>query len=249
MQIEIATLSNAGGRATNEDAAGFWSDAGNCYCVISDGAGGHGGGDVASKLAVTTVLGAFQRAPRCSSEAIAAALEGANRAIIDRSKSDARLARMRATAVVLCCDSVNRWATWGHIGDSRLYFFRDRRIVQQTRDHSVVQNMVDAGYIQADAIRGAPYRSQLFAALGECDDFAPALAQASIAPGDAFLLCTDGVWEHVTEPEFESMLAESRTAADWIGRIESSVLAHERDRLDNFSALAIWCRPSGASAS
>jgi PPM family protein phosphatase len=244
MQIEISTLSNTGGRAVNEDAAGFWSDAGNCYCVISDGAGGHGGGDVAARLAVTTVLESFQQRPECSGDAIAAALDSANEAVIARAATDEHLANMRATAVVLCCDVVHHSAAWGHIGDSRLYYFRDQRIAQQTRDHSVVQNMVDAGYIQADALRAAPHRSQLFAALGERDEFAPAFAQADINDGDAFLLCTDGVWEHVTEPEFEQMLSQSSCAADWLARIESKLLAHERERLDNFSALAVRCRPS-----
>jgi serine/threonine protein phosphatase PrpC len=246
MQIEISTLTNVGGRAVNEDAAGFWSDAGNCYCVISDGAGGHGGGDVAARVAVTTVLETFQHHRECSDDAIAAALDAANSAVIARAASEQRLARMRATAVVLCCDVVHHTAAWGHIGDSRLYYFRDGRIAQQTRDHSVVQNMVDAGYIQADALRAAPQRSQLFAALGERDEFAPAFAKAEIGDGDAFLLCTDGVWEHVTEPEFERMLDEASSAADWLARIESKVLSHERSRLDNFSALAVFCRPTGA---
>jgi serine/threonine protein phosphatase PrpC len=247
MQIEISTLTNTGGRATNEDAAGFWSDAGHCYCVVSDGAGGHGGGDVAARLAVTTVLEVFQRRPECSQGAIAAALDAANEAVIVRAASDERLARMRATAVVLCCDAVHRTAAWGHIGDSRLYYFRNRRIAQQTRDHSVVQSMVDAGYIHPDALRAAPHRSQLFAALGEREEFAPALAHAEIGVGDAFLLCTDGVWEHVIEPEFERMLADATTAADWLSRIESKLLTQSRERLDNFSALAVCCRPTAAA--
>jgi serine/threonine protein phosphatase PrpC len=247
MQIEISTLTNTGGRAVNEDAAGFWSDAGNCYCVISDGAGGHGGGDVASRLAVTTVLETFQRQPRCSRDAVAAALTAANDAVVARAASEARLANMRATAVVLCCDVVHGTAAWGHIGDSRLYFLRDRRIALQTRDHSVVQNMVDAGYIAAEALRAAPQRSQLFAALGEREDFEPAYAQAEIGEGDAFLLCTDGVWEHVTERDLEQMLARSESAAEWLAHIESQVMSHERDRLDNFSALAVCCRPAGGA--
>ncbi len=68
MQLEVSVLSNPGGRERNEDACGFWTGGGGCFCVVSDGAGGHGGGDVASKLAVRVILTAFQEAPDCTGD-------------------------------------------------------------------------------------------------------------------------------------------------------------------------------------
>jgi serine/threonine protein phosphatase PrpC len=82
MRLEISVLSKPGGRALNEDAFGFWANAGVCFCVVCDGAGGQGGGDVASKLAVTAALAWFQATPECSGNAIEAALGSANQAVM-----------------------------------------------------------------------------------------------------------------------------------------------------------------------
>jgi len=248
MQIEVATLSNVGGRDTNEDASGVWSAPPNAIvCVVSDGAGGHGGGDIASKLVVTAALASLQQTPECSCDAVRRALAEADRAITEKQGLEPRLARMRATAVVFCCDAARRRAAWGHIGDSRLYYFRSRRIVLQTRDHSVVQNMVDAGYLRQGELRAAPERSLLFAALGEPRHCEPAVQEGAIDRGDMFLICTDGVWEHVTEPELERLLDHARTAADWLAEIEASVLRARREQQDNFSAIAVWCTESAES--
>jgi serine/threonine protein phosphatase PrpC len=119
MQLEISVLSKPGGREPNEDACGFWTAAGACFCVVSDGAGGHGGGDVASKIAVQTVLAHFQAEPRCISGAIEEALRLANAAIILQQAGETRLAGMRATATVLALDTAREtaaWAPWGTRG-------------------------------------------------------------------------------------------------------------------------------------
>src|SRR4249920_1493860 len=108
MELQISVMSRTGGRVTNEDACGFWSTPGACFCVVSDGAGGHGGGDVASRLAVRTVLTCFESAPESSGAAIQAALQWANQAIIHEQQNGPRLANMRATVVVLTVDTSHR---------------------------------------------------------------------------------------------------------------------------------------------
>jgi len=248
MRLEISVLSKPGGRAANEDAYGFWAGDGVCFCVVCDGAGGQGGGDVASKLAVSTALAWFQEAPECSPAAIEAALASANRAIMQQQGTEPRLANMRATAVVLAVDASNRAAAWGHLGDSRLYWFRERRVAAQTKDHSVVQNMVDAGYLKAEDLRGADRRSALFAALGQTENFEPALDQCThaLADGDAFLLCTDGFWEYIEESAMERALDAATSAEHWLRSMEGQVVARGGETQDNYSALAVWCRaPAG----
>lgn len=250
MKIEVSVLSNPGGRERNEDAYGFWTGGGGCFCVVSDGAGGHGGGDVASKLAVRVILGAFQDAPECSGEAIDAALTAAHHAIVAQQAPEGPLAGMRATATVLAIDTVHHQAVWGHVGDTRLYCFRGQHVVAQTKDHSVVQKMVDAGYLAQNALRESLQRSRLFAALGHNEDFVATVERKPfpIVVGDVFLLCSDGFWEYIDETAMVRALAQARTPADWLRAMEHDVVEHGGNEQDNFSALAVWCgEPIGAT--
>ncbi|MET0442473.1 MAG: protein phosphatase 2C domain-containing protein [Casimicrobiaceae bacterium] len=247
MKLEVSVLSNPGGRERNEDACGFWTGGGGCFAVVSDGAGGHGGGDVASKLAVRNILTAFREEPDCTGTAIDAALTAAHRAIVAQQPTRPELAGMRATATVLAIDSVHNLAVWGHVGDTRLYCFRDGAIVAQTKDHSVVQKMVDAGYLAQAAIRKSAERSKLFAALGHNEAFQAAIEASPfpIRAGDVFLLCTDGFWEYVDEPAMLAALSHERSAAGWLQEMVDDVVRRGGREQDNFSALAVFCRDAG----
>jgi serine/threonine protein phosphatase PrpC len=151
---------------------------------------------------------------------------------------------MRTTAVVLAVDFEHGLATWAHLGDSRLYCFRRGEIVVQTRDHSVVQSLVEAGLLQAKDLRTAPDRSKLLAALGDLDSFEPRVATELFAleDDDKFLLCTDGLWEYVEESELQATLAAAESAEEWLRLLEGRVLARGRTGQDNYSALAVWCK-------
>lgn len=243
MQLEVSVLSNPGGRERNEDACGFWTADGGCFCVVSDGAGGHGGGDVASKLAVRMILNTFQEAPACTGEAIDAALQAAHRAIVAQQTSKDSLAAMRATATVLAIDTIHHTAVWGHVGDTRLYCFRGGRVVAQTKDHSVVQKLVDAGYLAPNALRESLQRSRLFAALGHDEDFIATVEATpfAIVDGDVFLLCSDGFWEYIDEAAMAAALERAHSAAEWLRDMEQDVVEHGGREQDNFSALAVWC--------
>ncbi len=242
MQLEILVLSKVGGRQVNEDACGFWSSPEACFCVLSDGLGGHYGGDVASKLVVQHALDWFRETPECSARSIEASLRSANVAIMHEQRQDPQLASMRATAVVLAIDTEQSSAIWGHIGDSRLYCFRQGNIIMQTRDHSVLQNMVDAGYMQPKDVRTSPLRNKLFAALGD-EHSEPCIEpiKFQIQDGDVFLLCSDGLWEYVEEDDMERTLGASASAADWLRALESQVLERGHKGQDNYSAIAVWC--------
>ena len=154
------------------------------------------------------------------------------------------LSDMAATAVVLALDTVRRAASWGHLGDSRLYCFRYGRIVAQTRDDSVVQQMVDAGYLQPHQLRTSPHRNQLLTALGNETSVEPRIIPQDFAveDGDAFLLCSDGFWEYVPELEMEQTLDEADSVSDWLRAMEDSIIARGRKGQDNYSAIAVWCR-------
>lgn len=259
--FSTATVSDAGGREYNEDACDHRD---GCW-VLADGLGGHGGGEVASRIAVETVMeqlanvGALAnselvRSERASAELastglmspglistqLADAILAANRAIQARQQTEPRLDRMRTTLVVLLSDGVE--ALWAHVGDSRLYHFRDGRIAFQSADHSVPQAMVRAGEIRPAEIRHHEDRNRLLRTLGNADDPRPSLLEQprAIQAGDAFLLCTDGFWEYVTETEMEIMLAKSADPAAWLHAMTVRLLAQAEPDNDNFSAIAVF---------
>lgn len=247
MQLEITVLSKAGGREVNEDACGFWSSPEACFCALSDGLGGHYGGEVASKLAVQHALDWFRATPECSRRAVEASLRASNLAIIHEQQRNVRLKNMRATVVILSIDTKHSVAVWGHTGDSRLYCFRQGRIIEQTRDHSVLQTMVDAGYLQPKELRISPNRSKLLAALGNDEQFEMDIVPVAfpLLHDDVFLLCTDGLWEYVEEEEMERMLATSSSAPDWLKALEDQVIARGHKGQDNYSAITVWCKDPG----
>ncbi len=246
MQLEIAKLSKKGGRKVNEDACEYWSVSNSSCYVLSDGLGGHFGGDIASKLVISSAHEEFKKHPECHTKTIESLLRVGDGAITQEQSKHKQLKDMRATAVILVVDSARHVATWGHIGDSRLYCFRKGRIISQTRDHSISQSMVEAGYLKQEEIRSSPTRNQLYAALGNGEhseaDILP--VEFPIIDGDVFLMCSDGLWEYVEENEMEWMLSSSSFAYEWLGALEKQVLIRGHQRQDNYSAIALWCKDS-----
>lgn len=244
MRFRLSVLSKPGGRHRNEDAAGVWWHPAStgCFCVLSDGVGGHPGGDEAARLAVESVLRWFHGHPVPSAEQVAGALMSANRRIMQVQRVVPAMAFMRATAVVCAVDLVVGRASWAHVGDSRLYVFRNGRIVARTHDQSVVQALVDAGEVDPREALDNPHRSELLAALGDDEAFAYAAPDAILLrPGDRLLLCTDGVWEHVDDAELARLARAAASPESFLMKVEARVLALAPAGHDNYSAIAITC--------
>lgn len=242
MKLDIAVLSRAGGRARNEDACGYWTSADAACWVVSDGAGGHGGGDVAARTVVGNIVREFASGPRVTAEALTTLIRGANRAVLVRQKTHQELFDMRATVAVLAIDRTGGFALWGHVGDTRIYGFRNRRVCLQSRDHSVLQEMIDAGYGDAALLRSHPRRGVLLHALGSDEPMPPSLVAdppLRLHDGDAFLICTDGLWEYVAEARMEQALEDAADAAAWLAALEAEVQGHARPGHDNYSAIAV----------
>lgn len=245
LSLEIAIMSEPGGREYNEDACGYWSSDRQFCCILADGAGGHGGGDIASRLAVQSLLSGFAQAPSTTGPELARLMRQTNQAVLDGRITGTVQEDMHTTVVCMVIDFVDGRADWVHSGDSRLYWFRDARIMERTRDHSFVETLVDAGVIREDETRSHPKRSVLLSALGKEDDELELSASQSsrvVGAGDVFLLCSDGVWEYLTDQDLEQLLTQSATAQEWLGAIEqkiqsaTSALASH----DNYTALTVW---------
>ena len=248
LALEVALLSEPGGRSTNEDACGHWHSARRLCCVLADGAGGHGGGDVAARLAVRHVLDAFADSAvdgDGGDGGLAALVQGANRAVLAGRELDARCSGMHSTVVCLVVDFVRHTAEWAHAGDSRLYRFSGGRLAERTRDHSFVQSLVDAGLLDEAGMRSHARRSELRSALGVTEaelEVGHSGAPRPVAAGDAFLLCSDGIWEHLDEALLEGTLRGAASPDAWLHAIEAAVAVATRGRRshDNFTAMAVW---------
>jgi len=245
----IAMLSRRGGRERNEDACGHWGwgkpgEPGPVCCVLADGAGGHGGGDVASQTAAAAVLEAFAARPACDPARVRELIELANRAVVAGQLSSDATRDMRSTLVVWLCDPVRATAAWGHTGDSRLYCFREGRLLLRTRDHSLAQSMIDAGMADPETLRGNPRRNVLIASLGSLEPFDADVPDDNfpLRCGDAFLACSDGFWERVEEKEMEAALERAANPQAWIEDLEQSIARQAVTGQDNYSALAVWYR-------
>ncbi len=260
LRIETAVVHSVGGRAHNEDSWGEAARNGSVCWAVCDGAGGHGGGDVASQLAVKHALYAWSdgvRNPQTASRRVALndpdrpagelhqAVVAADRAVHDGQRLGAEVADMRTTIAMLSLDLGTRSAAWAHVGDTRVYRFRRGQLCEHTRDHSLVEQLLRAGLVDGDPSRSHPRRNVLTAALG--GGMAAGSAQLACMPGalqagDAFLLCTDGFWEYVLEAEMEQVLREQLAAKATLTALESRLHARARSGHDNYTAVLIEIR-------
>lgn len=249
LALEVALLSDRGGRKYNEDACGHWHSERHLCCVLADGAGGHGGGDIASRLAVQELITRFSQSPADSAAALGALVRQTNAALIGQRVPGTARQDMHTTVVCLVIDFTVHRAHWAHAGDSRLYWFRAGRVRDRTRDHSLVQSLVDAGMLREDEMRLHAKRSELRSALGidaEVLEVSSADGADDVQGGDVFLLCTDGLWEYIEDHTLESTLAASTTPREWLDALSAEVLrsAAHKSSHDNFSALVVWTRPA-----
>ncbi|HSV46131.1 MAG TPA: protein phosphatase 2C domain-containing protein [Ramlibacter sp.] len=238
LTVSLGALSQTGRRQGNEDAFGYWEGAGCVVAVLCDGAGGHGGGQVASRAAVTHVLEAFAVHPEVSLDALQRLLQGANDAVAARQVAGTLTADMRTTIVVLLLDLDSGAALWAHAGDSRLYHWHDARLLGRTRDQSLEQRLHDAGLSTTAVDPGL-----LTSALGSPEgfEFEALEAPRMLASGDALLLCSDGLWSAFEDVAMAGSLLGCSGVQAWLDRLEAGVRQADRSDQDNYSALAVWC--------
>jgi serine/threonine protein phosphatase PrpC len=245
MMMMVAQTTNVGGRQTNQDALGMVEQDSLACFVVSDGAGGHEGGEIASNIVVNAVLDSFVRDLSFGSRAMQSYIEEAIVKVAQGKCEDQSRADMSATVAAVLVDRKNRSVLWGHMGDTRIYLFRGCKVCSVTKDHTVVQQLVDAGYCKPEETRTNPHRSTLFAAIGAEGDVRPAVCDGGLAirDGDALLICSDGFWEWVGEAEMEHALAGATSVQAWldqmtrVAEINSSASPKPRD---NFTAVALW---------
>lgn len=243
MRVFYYTLTNPGNRGLNEDAfSANKNEDGTFMFTVCDGLGGTNKGEVASKICAETFARASKRydfAHRGADFLAACFRKSQRNVLLEQEKQDIG-SNMKTTCVALCCDGDS--LTWGHVGDSRLYAFKDSKIITRTTDHSVPQMLVASGKIKEKDIRFHPSRNKLLRAIGDEWDREQFEISKSypINDFDAFLLCTDGFWELVTEKQMEKSLKKAESPRGWLKLMEP-VIADRSDikNKDNFTALAV----------
>lgn len=230
----IDSLSRVGGRKTNDDTAAAWQREDSAWVYVGDGLGAYAGGKQASEAAGEALMELCRRGSMLSRMAQGAeAADQAVKAVQQRTGGD-----MKTTMVFLAAEG-NR-VRWMHVGDSRLYRFRDGKLLSQTQDHSVSQMAVRMGEITPQQIRFHPDRSRLLRALG-ADSCKPEISgEEALRQGDRFLLCTDGFWEYVTEEDMERTLVQAESPEAWLRDMERILTRRAPGDCDNYTAAAVF---------
>jgi serine/threonine protein phosphatase PrpC len=215
--IQCAAASHVGKVRSNNQDSGY---AGETLFVVADGMGGHAGGDVASAIATKRIMEADK--PYASAQdaefALQAALIAANSQLAETVFEHAELTGMGTTvsALVVLGDQV----AIAHIGDSRIYLYRDGELTQITTDHTFVQRLVDSGRITEAEAMVHPRRSVLMRVLGDVES-APEVDTSILTtlPGDRWLLCSDGLSGVVSPTAIAAALAQTTDAQETANRL------------------------------
>ncbi len=238
MQFSCAARTDVGiVRSGNEDNYLMLADRG--IFIVADGMGGHAAGEVASEMAVRLIsrdLGTVRGIPDEEvAERMRQAIRGANAAIYERTltEHDKRGMGTTATALVLLPDRF----LLGHVGDSRAYRLRDGRFEQLTKDHSYVQEQVDAGLLTPEQARVHPYSNVITRCVGANQDVIPDTYGGDLRTGDVVLLASDGLTGMLEDEHIHKILEAPGGPQDWVDAMIND--ANRRGGLDNITALLV----------
>lgn len=218
MELEFAALTDVGQvRQKNEDSHGRYlpdddseRDTKGVMFVVADGMGGHRGGEIASQLAVETVISLYY----ASNDSEPAALleqcfAEANRRILEKSTSEVDLFGMGTTCTTMVARPGE--AFFAHVGDSRAYILRDGEFRQVTEDHSLVGEMVRSGILSSEDAQHHPKRNVITRSLGTQHNLATDLPETPfpLQDGDVFLICSDGLTSMVSDDKLKKVLSSN----------------------------------------
>jgi PPM family protein phosphatase len=241
LNCTLAFETRIGARMTNQDRVGHWRTGRSLLMVVADGLGGHLRGELAAQVSVDYFGAAFEREARPAladpQEFLSRTMTGAHVAIL-REAYSLGLPDVPRTVIVACLVQ-DGYAYWVHIGDCRLYLVRQGRIMVQTRDHTVLQHLLDSGRIREEAALTHPDRNRILQCLGGYQPPQPdPIVKARLVRGDLLLLCSDGLWGPLTQRQLLHTLA-AQPLEEALG--ELAALAEQRSgpQCDNVSVLAM----------
>jgi PPM family protein phosphatase len=213
--VELASMTDLGcQRENNEDRYSYWEPASDeefarkgRLAIVADGMGGHEGGQEASRIAVEAIEEIYSETPAGDPQSLlVTGFRIAHERIQEYATVHPELHGMGTTASAIAL--LGRHLYYAHVGDSRLYRVRANSISRLTHDHSYVGRLVENGVITPEEAESHPQRHILTAALGAGVEISPEIPEHPIAlqTGDVLILCTDGMWSLLSDPEIECIV-------------------------------------------
>ncbi len=205
--------------------------------LLADGMGGHSAGEVASRTAVDTVHAILKQTIRGVSphERLETALQAAHSVIREKAKHSIRCRGMGTTFIGVIIE--NAYLHHAHVGDSRLYLLRDQQLTAVTHDHSLLQEFIDQGLYSREEAEEKVSRNILTRALGLEPHVTIDYDYLKINQGDRFLLCSDGLYDMLSEHELGALLGRSHDIEGIA--LDMLELANARRSKDNVSVIVI----------
>lgn len=238
MQYKYTSLSEIGlKRLDNEDSLGVFKLEEGLLAVVCDGLGGNKAGEVASQLTVNTIRDVFSQLNEIDYlERIKQAINEANHIVLEKSSKEAAFNGMATTVEVLFL--TDDTAYWGHIGDSRIYKLKNNQLKQMTKDHSLVQKLVDEGYLTLKEAENHPNKNVIMRALGDNPSIEIDLSKLKLNSKDEykFFICSDGVTAVVPDAELQEYL-KLKDINDIAKKLSKVIL--ERGAPDNYTFVLI----------
>jgi protein phosphatase len=234
--VKVYGLSDKGlVRSKNEDYY-FYND--NIF-IVADGVGGHNAGDLASKLTVEVLMDHFNdkeyQINDLSNEMLNAINE-ANNSVFEKSKEKKEYRKMGSTLVLaLWSEPDNLFVA--NVGDARAYIFRKNNLELISKDHSVVRNMINKGEITVENARKHPYRNMITQAIGLEPEIKPYSTKKRIKDGDIILLCSDGLWDMLTDEEIKKYLSKNLEPKELCKKLINA--ANNAGGVDNITVLVL----------
>jgi PPM family protein phosphatase len=250
MKFSVYQESRQGPRKSNQDRVAYCYSRDALCMVIADGMGGHLHGEVAAQIASQFIAEAFQRnaQPRLADplKFLLESITNAHHAIVDYANVRSLLETPRTT--VVACIVQDGLAHWAHVGDSRLYLIRNGRVEGQTKDHSRVQILVDAGRVREEAVAAHPDRNKIFNCLGQMGPPKVDLSRRiALRHGDVILMCTDGLWGPLTSRHICEELLRAEVLRAVPKLLDMAEVRAGREG-DNASVVAMtWFEETGSS--
>jgi serine/threonine protein phosphatase PrpC len=241
MNCTIVQETRPGRRPYNQDRLGYWQTPESLLLVLADGMGGHAHGEVAAELTMRHIAAAFRRDARprlANPDLFLFRAVGRSHGMLLREAMNLGLADTPRTTVVACVLQ-DGYAFWTHVGDSRFYHLRKGQLLARTRDHTVVQQLVDAGRLREEQVRYHPARNQLLQCLGglQPPHVEPTL-HTRLERDDVLLLCSDGLWGPLSQRQLIEGLGAA-PLAEAVPRLVALAEDYGGPGCDNVSVLAL----------